>query len=237
MLDEHQLAEGEQVADRCPHCGLDTALRVDSNHRLAPAWEKRLNLPPGMPFIAPLGDFQVLRVFSCSYCGQTTLVRLRFPAVVDATEMGRDAIEVEIVWPKRPPRELSTDVPDAVRALYREASICEVAGALRGAAGLLRACVEEIARDKQATGGNLKEEIDDLATKVPALSADVIRDLHDARLTGNWSLHDGVEFSAEEVEDVALLIEQAVQVIYVEPARRQALAQARATRRGGQTPP
>jgi hypothetical protein len=186
-----------------------------------------------------MDPFTLMRVFRCMYCGQTVLVRLRWDAGDGADPSGammRPAVEGEIIWPRRPPRELPEEAPAPIRDIYREASVCEAAGALRGAAGLLRACVEEITADQGAVGRNLLDKINDLGTRIPALGADMIRDLHDARLTGNWSLHDGVVFAAEEVADVALLIEEAVDVIYAQPARRAAMAAARAARRQGQTP-
>lgn len=54
-------------------------------------------------------------------------------------------------------------------------------------------------------------------------------------MMGNWSLHDGVEFHPEEVTDVALLIADAVDGLYVQPLRRAAMRAARAARRFGLT--
>jgi hypothetical protein len=48
---------------------------------------------------------------------------------------------------------------------------------------------------------------------------------------GNWSLHDGIEFSKDEVADVASLIIDAVEEVYVMPARREEMRTARAARR------
>jgi hypothetical protein len=44
-------------------------------------------------------------------------------------------------------------------------------------------------------------------------------------------LHQGTVFSAEEVADLAELIQQAVYELYVEPARREAMRKAREDRR------
>jgi hypothetical protein len=57
--------------------------------------------------------------------------------------------------------------------------------------------------------------------------------MHDTRLTANWSVHDGVSFSPEEVADLSELVREAAEILYVQPARRAALAAARAARRGG----
>lgn len=242
MLDEYQLGEAATVADRCPHCERDTSLEVLENHRMAPDWEKRAIGLAGaarLPFFPQADEFTLLRVFRCMYCGQTVLVELRWDAGDGndpAAVMVRPAVEAEIIWPDRSSRELPQETPGPVRDIFREASVCEAAGAFRGAAGLLRACVEEITSDQGATGRNLQDKINDLGVKVPTLGADMIRDLHDARLTGNWSLHDRVTFAADEVADVASLIEEAVDVIYVQPARRAAMAAARTTRRQGQGP-
>jgi len=238
MLDEHLLSEGARVSDRCPHCKRDTSLEVLANHRIAPEWQARPIGIERITFFPQHDAFTLLRVFKCMFCAQTTLVRLRWEEgdVLESRSMQRPAVEAEIIWPSRAPRELPPEAPAAVGDIFREASVCDAAGALRGAAGLLRACVEEITADQGAAGRNLQDKIDDLGARVPALGTDMIRDLHDARLTGNWSLHDRVTFAADEVADVASLIEEAVDVIYVQPARRAAIAAARTARRQGEAP-
>jgi hypothetical protein len=120
-------------------------------------------------------------------------------------------------------------VPDEIRSLYEEASACEFASAYRGAAGLYRACVEALVTDQKTTGRTLKEQVDQLRAK--GLDGEILAGLHEARLTGNWSLHSAVAFSAEEIGDVADLIREAVERIYVEPARRQDMRSRRSQRR------
>jgi hypothetical protein len=81
------------------------------------------------------------------------------------------------------------------------------------------------------TGTNLEQQIDALAAK--GVDADIVRDLHEARLTGNWSIHRRTTFSAAEVADVAVLIRDAVEILYVQPQKRQAMREAREARRDG----
>ena len=50
-----------------------------------------------------------------------------------------------------------------------------------------RAAVEELCRDRGATGRNLKDKIADLTDR--GIPADVVRDLDEARTLGDWSLH------------------------------------------------
>jgi hypothetical protein len=70
-----------------------------------------------------------------------------------------------------------------MRNLFREGAQCEAVGAFRAAAGMYRAAVEELCTDKQATGRNLLEKIDNLASQ--GVSAEIVADLHEARLLGN----------------------------------------------------
>lgn len=183
-----------------------------------PAWTEN-NAPP-------LDAYMKINVWVCTYCRKTTLVRVVYP---ESEEQFRDEREVQIIWPELAPRELPEQVPDPMRSLYREASKAENAGALRGAAALYRAAVEEFVRDLGAEGRNLEERIDALAEK--GVDDDIVNDLHEARLTGNWSLHEGIEFAADEIADVAQLISDAAEIVYVEPARREAMRQSRAERR------
>ncbi|MGW5132358.1 DUF4145 domain-containing protein [Streptomyces sp. NPDC004135] len=134
-----------------------------------------------------------------------------------------------LVHPAPQARLLDTSIPDTVRSIFQEGTTAEQAGALRAAAAMYRATVEELCADKGATGPNLKAKIANL--KDFGLASDLIDDLDEARLLGNWSLHQGVTFSSDEVSDVAALIEEALFEVYVQPAQRQAMRAARRARR------
>lgn len=67
--------------------------------------------------------------------------------------------------------------------LFREGARCEAVGALRAAAGMYRAAVEELCRDKQAAGNNLFNRIDGLSAQ--GVPAEIVADLHEARSLGN----------------------------------------------------
>jgi hypothetical protein len=175
----------------------------------------------------------VEEVWTCDFCEKVTIRLVRYGAYLPDSEVGdmlaREPIGITVLWPSRPPRELDATVPEAIRSLFREAGVCEGAHAYRGAAGLLRATVEEICRDKGATGSTLYKRIEKL--KDDGLSEEIVEDFHEARMLGNDSLHDGLEYSREEVVDVAELIEEAVVIMYVEPAERAAMRERRKERR------
>lgn len=221
---------GEDHPGWCPNCKTDSALAIRDRRRIWPEITDNLVRPKSACV------FEI--VYSCRRCKQTVVVFEIFAelhgsgaaAIVAARRGDAEAAPTEVIlaWPRRPSRELHASAPEAIRALYEEASIAEGAGALRGAAALYRASVEELCVDFGATGKDLKTRINNLTTK--DIDKTIIDDLHEARILGNWSLHEGLMFSASEVGDVAALIEEAVQVLYVQPAERLALRDARQAR-------
>lgn len=132
------------------------------------------------------------------------------------------------VWPQPAPRELSPDVPEMVRTLYAEASRAENARSFRLAGVGYRAVVEEICKDQGATAYNLHGKIKELADR--GLPQDVVDAMHEARIVGNDSVHHNVEYAAEEIADLAEIIAEAVEILYVQPAERKRMADARKAR-------
>jgi len=218
MIDHYRRTDDEMRVEQCPNCNGPTKLRRNDRRVVWPLITE--NLAP------PLTPYATEEVWTCVVCDQS-LVRLLVFGRGDVQE--RDPDEIRILYPDRAPRSLPAEAPDSVASLYREASIAENAGALRGSAGLYRAAVEELVKDQGSTSGTLMEKIE--ALKAVGVEADIVTDLHEARLLGNWSLHDGVEFAADEVSDVAQLVADAVHQLYVEPAQREAMRRARSARR------
>ena len=147
----------------------------------------------------PSRDYALEEVWRCVICDATTVVINHFPSRTG--EQFRQPDQLTQVYPVSPPRNLPAEAPPTVASLYMEASIAEAAGALRGAAGLLRATVEEITKLQGSTQKNLYDKIEGL--KSAGVDADIIEDLHEARFLGNWSLHQGGTFTPDEIADVA----------------------------------
>jgi uncharacterized protein YecE (DUF72 family) len=62
------------------------------------------------------------------------------------------------------------------------------------------------------------------------LPQDVVDAMHEARVVGNDSIHHNLEYAADEIADLAKLIEEAAQILYVQSAERKRMAQARKAR-------
>lgn len=240
-------------AGECPNCKLNVAFDHLSRREI---WPELIDKPIGpgrsgadfsgggvasvMPPPKPYVWRVVEHVLSCQRCHRTSVVHQHWgpdlPQGVDnetfsaALDSKNSKVRfVVLVHPRRSANLLHEAAPDAVRDLFSEGTRCQEAGALRAAAAMYRAAVEEICKDRCAAGSNLKGKIADLVNR--GVSAEVVRDLDEARSLGNWSLHDGLTFSHEEVSDVASLIEEAVFLVYVQPEQRAALREARKQRR------
>lgn len=191
---------------------------------------------PGTSFHHPIEERNASRtgilVYKCTYCSKSLVVlehEVRLPSEVEGGEpVGR--LWRTMASPHESPRELHASAPEVMRSLFAEASTCEKAKAFRAAGVMYRATVEELVKQQGATGPKLWHKIESLKGK---LSDELVTDLHEARMLGNDSIHDGLTYSAEEVEDVAKLIEEAVLVLYVQPEQKRAMRDARQARRDG----
>ncbi|WP_228183986.1 DUF4145 domain-containing protein [Streptomyces anulatus] len=182
-------------------------------------------------------------VWSCDFCTKAVVELYdvnRIAGEMSHTAATEERTLVSRVWPPQEPRPLSQDAPQKVRDLFLEAGRAEAVAAFRLAGVGYRSVVEEICKERGAQGKTLYAMISDLAThNVPQ---SLIDGFHEARLLGNDSVHDGLEYAPDEVADIAGLIEEAVLVLYTQPAERQRMAAARLARRtankaGVPTPP
>jgi hypothetical protein len=236
----------------CPNCKLNVAFDHVSRRDVWPALKERpfgaarssADFSGASTSAEPRPKDDVFRVvqhiLSCQNCRKTAVVHQHWgPDLPKGDDLDGFAEAVKeraskprllvLVHPRRSAQTLDEAAPQEVRDLFSEGTRCQEAGALRAAAAMYRAAVEELCKDRSATGRNLKDKIADLTNR--GVPADVVRDLDEARTLGNWSLHDGLAFSYAEVDDVASLIQEAVFVVYVQPEQRAGLRAARQQRR------
>lgn len=168
------------------------------------------------------------QLWTCDLCHRATielvgLVDQDGKSLKEASESWRRQ-----VWPEPLPRKLSDDVPELVRSLFMDASKAENAGSYRLAGVGYRAAVEEICKDQGAIKYSLYDKITELAER--GLPQDVVDAMHEARVVGNDSIHHNLEYAADEIADLAELIKEAAKILYVQPAERKRMAQARKAR-------
>jgi Domain of unknown function (DUF4145) len=216
----------------CPNCKHKCGFLPMTVRTVWPKWDADWLSPgPGgtkTPFFPRA--LVAMRVFECQSCNRTSVIFDRVRNAAGVMERPQfELVSEEIVWPRMGSRRLNEAAPELARGLFTEASLCEISGALRGAAALYRATVEALCDDLDVPKKRLYDRLEDLK-KRPEIPDELVDDLHEARIMGNDSLHDGVLFSTDEVQDVAELIGEAVTLIYVQPAQRKAMREARRDR-------
>ena len=216
--DFYRRTDLEMKVDHCPNCDDPSKLNRNDYRVIWPLIVDNR--------AAPFTAYVMEEAWTCVLCDKTMIRILIFD---EGEDQSRQPTEIRLIYPDRAPRMLAPEAPESVSSFFREASLAENAGALRGAAGLYRAAAEALVKDQGISDGVLKSKIQVLATK--GVDSEVIDALDEARILGNWSLHEGLEFAPDEVGDVAELLSDVVHELYVIPAQRQALKDARGQRR------
>ena len=107
----------------------------------------------------------------------------------------------------------STNVPVPVVSALEEAIACHANRCFVAAALMVRKTLEELCRDREATGDNLKERIKALGTKI-VLPKDLLNGLDDLRLLGNDAAHiESREYDKVGQEEVEVGIEFTKEVL------------------------
>lgn len=209
----------------CPHCSKLTSFEAEDAVE-ADSYQRRIG--PN----AYTNDVITARRYRCQNpkCRRSVLV------------MEKNGSGFLLAYPFVPgSRTLDSTVPSSVGDAYAEASQCQAIGAMRAAGAMYRMALELIC-DEQGVprAGNNAEgkAYARLVNRVPDLEAkglphDLVQNMHEVRLVGNDSIHEGIAFSTDELDDVGSMIEEAAQVLWVQPAQREAMRAAREARRAG----
>jgi hypothetical protein len=109
-----------------------------------------------------------------------------------------------------PPERLdfdSTDIPATVKNAFEEAIACHSVECFVAAAIMVRKTLEELCRDKKATGKNLKERIQALGTGI-VLPKELLAGADNLRLLGNDAAHiESQEYQHVGTQEVELAME------------------------------
>ncbi|MCX5049331.1 DUF4145 domain-containing protein [Streptomyces sp. NBC_00474] len=220
---------GRSVAGECPHCVRHTTLICTAHATLDGSGSEGDDLSVA----------RCLVTLRCHWCSKESAY-LRLVAIELKQFQGTyrevfKTTDLEQIWPSKTPRELAPEAPETAREVFAEAARAEAAGAFRLAGIGYRAAVEQIVKERGAGGKNLFDRITGL--KDLGATQDIVDAFHEARFVGNDAAHDALAYSAEEIADIAELIDEAVIVLYVQPAQRAKMATQRAARRRGTEQP
>lgn len=211
----------------CPNCHQASGFKLEFSH---PVWPHSSSYYPNWV----TGERCGISAFKCLYCGCTstfldTYTITTSEASDPAQESGSETmISRKLIAPNIAPRELSEHAPQQVRDAYREASVCEQAGAMVAAGIMYRAAIEALVKHEGAKGRDLYKKIETLRGD---LGSEIVDEaLHEVRQAGNSSAHEGVAHTDIEVADIAELVQSVVFVVYEQPAQRMAMRESRRER-------
>lgn len=107
----------------------------------------------------------------------------------------------------------STDLPSSVIESFKEAIICHANQCYIASAIMVRKTLEELCKNRGATGNNLKKRLEDLRSKI-VLPQELLDGLDDLRLLGNDAAHiESQEYDKVGQEEVELAIEITKEVL------------------------
>ncbi len=188
----------------CPHCGNKTILELKST-----IIEVDTVKPFGDDGPSELINIQSY-VLQCRTCGEVSLYR--------DWNFQDEPTDVYAAKQLYPGEKNLVDVPQAIRDSYFEAKKVEK-NSPTAFAVLIRRALEYLCKDKEASGRNLKEQIDDLALKevIPKTLARMAGAL---RYFGNLGAHStdtkiGIQ-EAEMMDDFFIAV---IEYVYIAPGK------------------
>lgn len=167
--------------------------------------------------------------FALAKCRACDIISFLFHDSDGLSDIVPDQVLVFPSWPVRTPKHFPS-LPAVARSLYKESVVTLNSGTLVGCTILVRALVESVCKEKAAVGGDLKERINDLATKGVLAKAEA-EFLHEARFAGNDAAHEADGLPADVLGQVLDIVESLLQNVYELPVMQAALKARRDAKR------
>lgn len=185
-----------RISIYCPHCHRHTSLEP------APV-EVKIDLRPYyVGAVWKQDDNSTWWIGVCNYCKAPVLVQNN----------------AKTVYPHPLPQPTDPNVPDEIRADLDEAKKCFAVSAWRGAAVMARRAMQSAAIEKGAAKKQLVKQVAELADQ-GKITLDLKEWADVVRWVGNDAAHPGGQpVTREDAEEVLMLAEQFLHVLYVAPA-------------------
>ena len=219
----------------CPYCGEVSTFDVDGRIQLEPEfvdftstdWERITSTREVDP------DTKEIIAIRCRACAGLVILMDTFGMTSTGEEApGVGVVERRVIDPPGSARRLPDEAPELMASFFQEAGVCEAVGALRAAGGLYRSAAEAML-DSRVTGRDIPAKVNQfvqLPEVDPSLAGELKATFTDARLVGREALHHGVDYSAQEIGELAELLCDAAEAVFAQPAQRQRRRQRQAQR-------
>ena len=219
----------------CPYCGEVSTFDVDGRIQLEPEvvdftdtdWERITSTRAVDP------DTKEIIAIRCRACAGLVILMDTFGMTSTGEEApGVGVVERRVIDPPGSARRLPDEAPELMASFFQEAGVCEAVGALRAAGGLYRSAAEAML-DSRVTGRDIPAKVNQFV-QLPEVDPSLVEELKatftDARLVGREALHHGVDYSAQEIGELAELLCDAAEAVFAQPAQRQRRRQRQAQR-------
>jgi hypothetical protein len=177
---------------------------------------------------SPEGDIHVgdeYLVVQCRGCGTVSFCRESWSSEDYDPETGGMAISRDLFPPRITGRQPLRDiwyVPAQIRQVYDETRAAIISN-LPILAGIgIRAIIETVCKEKNASGKNLKETINSLAT-LQLIAKKEAEILHSLRFMGNAAAHETKAHSSEELNVGFDIVEHLLNTVYLLERQQQRL--------------
>jgi hypothetical protein len=209
--------QGKEVRAKCRECGRE------NTHTIIASAEFVSEDRPSPDFSIQFWDeYQAIECKGCQtvsfrHCSRDTERTANDPYTGEESLV--DSIEI---YPKaetgRQPLHHSDMLPFQVQAIYKE-TLAALEHESRVLAGIgIRALVETMCRDREASGNSLEAQIDALVAQ-RVIAGNEAETLHSLRIMGNQAAHEVIPHPADDLHVAMDVIEHALQGIYILPAQ------------------
>lgn len=183
---------------------------ADNNSIYCPNCKQHTSIVPRARYIWPKNNNTLYEIAECNACDFFVLVK-RFNGLI------------QNIYPSPLPKPLDNETPDFLKKDLEEAYTCFSVAAYRATGVLARRALQLCCIEKGAPDGTLQDQIDWLLDK-QIITKELKDWAHEVRLTGNDAAHPpkdinkDIEISKEDAEDILLLLEKFIDVLYIAPS-------------------
>lgn len=214
--------EGKEIRIACTECGRQTVHRVIRSAEYVSEYEEH------QFSITSWDEYQIVECLGC----QTHSFRHRHTDTENVDhdpDTGEAYLEEQVaLFPNRETGRAEVEgllfLPVPMQQIYRE-----TLSALRNTSPVLagigiRAIVETVCKDRNASGKNLEQQIDSLVTQ-GVLTKDGAEILHSLRIMGNQAAHEVKPHTAAALNTALDVIDYVITGVYVLPRKASKLPQ------------
>lgn len=183
---------------------------ADQNSIYCPNCRQKTSITTRVSYQWPIDKGTSYQVAECNSCPFFFLVK-------------REANRIQQIYPQTLPKSIHEKTPEFLKKDLEEANICFAVNSYRATGVMARRALQLCCIDKGAPDKKLQDQIDWLLDQ-QIITKELKEWAHEVRLTGNDAAHPSKDISKDEAvtredaDDILILLEQLINVLYITPA-------------------